>query len=213
MTGGPDKPQPWFAGALIIFQITIQIMAWKFLWLGDLDLRLPLRPQTLQSSVVAVVMVVSAVAGSAWLGIQSRRRNEAHAPLLFAPFVLPLGWMLVVGLGTHAMFLSDYQGYPASAFVLKYADKAIAGLVWCSAAAAVSLRLWAVIALAFNGHIAVRYAEALSLADPSEAMYGWDAKPEAIASVLNQIGLVSLGLAAVAALALLWKYARRPGTY
>lgn len=199
--------------ALIIFQFAVQAVAWKFLWLEDLDLHTPLPMQTLWSILIAVLIVVVAVVGSAWFGWQSRQRAVKPGWLLFVPAVLPLAWLLVMALGTHAMFLSDYQGYPASAFVLVYLHRSVMGLVWCSAAAAISLKLWAVIALAFHSHIAGRFAEALSLADPSEAIYGWDAKPEAIAAVLNQVSLVSWGLTLVVGLALVWKYARRPGTH
>lgn len=200
---------PWLMAALFAFQAAIQIAARKFLWLEDLDLHTPLPRQTLLSILVAAVIVLAGVAGSIWLGWQARRRTEKPDWLLFVPAIVPLGWMLVVAIGTHAMFLSDYQGYSASIFVLKYINTAVAGLVWCSAAAAMSLRLWAVIGLGFHSHIAARLAEALSLADPSEALYGWDAKPEAIAIVLNQVSQVSWGLTVIVALALLWKYARR----
>lgn len=199
--------------ALIVFQFAIQAVAWKFLNLEDLDLHTPLPMQTLQSILIGALIVLVAVAGSVWLGWQSRQRAEKPGWLLFAPAVLPLGWMVLVGLESYVMFLWDYQGYPASAFVLVYVQRSGMGLVWCSAAAAISLRLWGVIGLAFHSHIAARVAEALSLADPSEAQYGWDAKPEAIAAVLNQVSLVSWGLTIVAVLALLWKYARRPGEY
>ncbi len=211
MTGASAKHGPGFAAALLVFQIAIQIAAWKCLWLEDLDLHTPLPVQTLRSILIATVIVLVAVAGSVWLGRQSRQREEKPGWLLIIPAVVPLGWMLMVALESYVMFMRDYQGYPPSAFVLKYVDRAVAGLVWCSAVAAISLRLWAVSSLAFHSHIAARFAEALSLADPSEALYGWDAKPEAIATVLNQISLVSWGLTVVFALALLWKYSHRSG--
>jgi hypothetical protein len=195
---------------LLVFQGAVQTVAWGVDRLQGLQATPPLTPEAMQSILILCLAVVAvvAVAACAWLGRQSRRQGEGVGWLVWVSLA-PALVAMALALLFRNMGVWDYERYPASLIVWMYVDRTLEGLILCSAAAAISVRLWAVIALAFHAYMAASHADFVSLTAPSAAAYRWDRSPEAIAALLHQISAVSLCLMLVAIAAVVWNMVRR----
>jgi hypothetical protein len=109
--------------------------------------------------------------------------------------------------------LSDYEGFPVSSIVVHALGIVLRTLVWSSIAAAIDIRLFLAINLAFGGWLAETIAGQVGYADKFDSEpvpFAWDHDPNAVGALLDRAAHgFWLAFAAIAVLGIGWEVVRR----